>query len=111
VHQGNLHDTKTGFWTAMLACIKYPTIEKFCGDKGYRGTFVREVAEYLDLDVDISEKIKSEDWQVMPKRWVVERTFAWLNNSRRLSRDYEITCSSSETMIKISHIHTLLKRL
>jgi hypothetical protein len=53
----------------MLACIKYPTIEKFCGDKGYRGTFVREVAEYLDLEVDISEKIKSEDWQVMPKRW------------------------------------------
>ena len=73
-----------------------------------RDTFVRELADYLDLQVDI---IKSEDWQVIPKRWIVERTFAWLYNSRRLSKDYEITCYSSETMIKISHIHTLLKRL
>lgn len=111
VHKANLHDTKTGFRTAMLAYIKYPTIKKFCGDKGYRGIFVHEVEEYLELGVDISEKIKSEEWQVIPKRWIVERTFGWLNNSRRISKDYEITCSSSETMIKISHIHTLLKRL
>ncbi|MBR2732890.1 MAG: hypothetical protein IKD80_01385 [Selenomonadaceae bacterium] len=41
----------------------------------------------------------------------MERTFAWLNNSRRLSKDYEIRTNSSETMIKFSHIHTLLKRL
>ncbi len=41
----------------------------------------------------------------------LERTFAWLNPSRRLSKDYELTATSAETMIKISHIHTLLKRL
>ena len=59
-------------------------------------------------------------WQVLPKRWIVERTFAWLNHSRRLSKDYELTVASAETLIKlssaatlikISHIHTLLKRL
>ena len=41
----------------------------------------------------------------------LERTFAWLNNSRRLSKDYEICTNSAEAMIKLSHIHTLLKRL
>lgn len=55
--------------------------------------------------VDISEGIKAG------KRWVVERTFAWQNNSRRLNRDYEICTNSAEAMIKLSHIHTLLKRL
>ncbi|MBQ3443495.1 MAG: transposase, partial [Selenomonadaceae bacterium] len=42
---------------------------------------------------------------------IVERTFAWLNHSRRLSKDYELTAASAETLIKISHIHTLIKRL
>jgi len=41
---------------------------------------------------------------------IVERTFACLNHSRRLSKDYELTVDSAETLIKISHIHTLLKR-
>ena len=46
-----------------------------------------------------------------PWRWVVERTFSWLNNSRRLPKDYEFSVSSSESMVIISHLHTLLKRL
>ena len=63
------------------------------------------------MDVDISEKIVPKGWKVIPKRWIVERTFAWLNKSRRLAKDFEITVSSEEAMIKISQIHTLLKRL
>ena len=65
----------------------------------------------LGLGVDISEKIKSKKWEILPKRWVVERTFGWLNNSRRLSKDYEISIASSENMIKIAHSRILLKRL
>ena len=55
--------------------------------------------------------LKGQGWQVLPKRWIVERTFSWLNHSRRLSKDYELTVVSAETLVKISHIHTLLKRL
>ena len=54
---------------------------------------------------------EQKGFQVLPKRWVVERTFAWLNGSRRLSKDYETSCCSAETMIMISHAATLLKRL
>jgi len=50
-------------------------------------------------------------WQVLPKRWIVEGTFAWLNHSRRFSKDYELMVASAETLIKIAHIHTLLNRL
>ena len=59
-------------------------------------------------------KISSDSYltfRILPKRWVVERTLSWLNNSRRLSKDYETSTNSSENMIKISHSRTLLKRL
>ncbi|MBQ9441949.1 MAG: transposase [Selenomonadaceae bacterium] len=111
VHKANLHDTKIGIWAAAIAFLLYPTIEKFCGDGGYRKTFVDEVKKYLELEVEISEKITPHGWQVISPRWIVERTLAWLNHSRRLSKNYEYTMSSAEAMVKISHIHTLLKRL
>lgn len=111
VHAANVHDTKAGISTAKRAYERYPSIQKFCADAGYRGTFVSDLKEQLDLDVDISEKIKPHQWEKLPWRWVVERTLSWLNHSRRLSKDYEISVSSAEAMVKISHFHTLLKRL
>ena len=111
VHAANIHDTKSGISTAKQSYERYPSIQKFCADAGYRGTFVSDVKEQLGLDVDISEKIKPHQWEKLPWRWVVERTFSWLNHSRRLSKDYEISISSAEAMVKISHSHTLLKRL
>ena len=111
VHKANLHDTKIGYWAIGLATFAYPTLEKICGDGGYRGSFVCEAYKYFGLRVEISKKLKPHSWQILPKRWIVERTFAWLNHSRRLSKDYELTTHSAQTLIKISHIHTLLKRL
>ena len=111
VHSANVHDKESGISTAKRAYKRYPSIQKFCADAGYRGSFVSDLKEQLDLDVDISEKIKPHQWEILPWRWVVERTFSWLNHSRRLSKDYEISISSAETIVKISHFHTLLKRL
>ena len=111
VHAANIHDTKSGLSVAELAYKRYLSIKKFCADAGYRGTFVREVMEKLSLGVDISEKIKPHEWEKLPWRWIVERTFAWLNHSRRLSKDYEITTSSEAAMVILSHIHTLLRRI
>lgn len=111
VHAANIHDTKGGISTAKQAYERYPSIQKFCADAGYRGTFVSDVRDQLSLDVDISEIIKPHQWEILPWRWVVERSLSWLNHSRRLSKDYEIAISSAETMVKISHCHILLKRL
>ena len=66
-------------------------------------------AQSVGLGVDISKRIKPE-FEVLPKRWIVERTFSWANHSRRLSKDYEIKTDYAENMFMISHLHTLLKR-
>ena len=63
------------------------------------------------MEVEISRKLFHAGFHVLPKRWKVERTFPWLGNSRRLAKDFEIKTLTQEAVIKISHSHTLLKRL
>ena len=109
VHAANVHDTKSGIHPAKRAFEKYPTIEKFCGDDGYRKSFEQDVLEQPGPGVDISKRIKPE-FEILPKRWVVERTFAWANHSRRLYKDVEIKTQFEENIFMISHLHTLLKR-
>ena len=109
VHAANINDTIAGIDVFSLALWKYPTIIAGSGDAGYRGTFV-ELAGLLGRRIDISERIKPV-WEILPKRWVVERTFSWMNHDRRLSKDYEITIDSEKNFVYISHMHTLLRRL
>ena len=77
--------------------------------KGRKRRIVTDIMGNL-LALDISKRIKP-GWEILPKRWVVERTLAWLNGFRRLSKDYEIPTSSEETHVIISHSYILLKRL
>lgn len=89
----------------------YPSIQAFCADAGYRGTFVDEVNQQLRRRVDISEKIKPHEWEKLPWRWIVERTFAWMNAARRLAKEFEISVSIEESMIIIACAAVLLRRL
>ena len=109
VHAANIHDTKSGILAARDAFEKYPSIQRFCADAGYRKTFEQDVFHELGLGVDISARINSE-WEILPKRWIVERSLAWLNNSRRLSKDYEISVRSAQAICLIAASRTLLKR-
>jgi putative transposase len=69
----------------------------------------------MDTDRWILETIKRSDrakgFVLLPKRWVVERTWGWLNWSRRLSKDYEVLPETSETFIYVAMIRLMLKRL
>jgi len=72
--------------------------------------------DWVKENLDITLEIVSRDpgvkgFQLLPRRWVVERTFAWLDRYRRLSKDYERSTASSEAMVYIASIHTMLKRL
>jgi transposase len=59
----------------------------------------------------VRKTVNQRGFQVLPHRWVVERTFGWLVRHRRLARDYERLTESSEAMIRLATIHMMLRRL
>jgi putative transposase len=89
-------------------------LRKIWVDGGYDAQWlcdwIRGLKRTHKVDLEVVEHI-GKGFQVVPYRWVVERTFAWLLNDRRHSRDYELLTASSEAMIQISMIRLLLKRL
>ena len=110
VHAANTHDTVAGCEVFEKAVKKYPSLLGVCADAGYRKTMEIFVINVLKKTIKISKRIVKQ-WFLLPKRWVVERTFSWLNHFRRLSKDYEITTSSAENFVIIAHSCGLLKRL
>ena len=89
---------------------KYPSIQRFNADAAYRGTAELYAEILLDRGVDIPKKKKGK-FQVLSHRWKVERNFAWMNHSRRLSKDYEMLPSHSENMIRLDSLRRVLRWL
>jgi putative transposase len=111
VHTANLSDTKSAGSIFEQGLKKYPAIQAFSGDAGYRGTAVKFVDEVLGMTLHISTKIQDK-WAVLPKRWIVECTFAWLNNFRRLAKDFEMLTNTSENIVRIAMLKlTIAKSL
>lgn len=91
---------------------RFPRLKKLWADGGYRGQFVAWAQTFCGLAVDIVLRPDTARGFVpLPRRWVVERTFSWLCNNRRLSKDYEFHLSSSEAMVYVSSIRLMLRRI
>jgi putative transposase len=91
------------------ACKK---LRRIWVDGGYRGQLLDWVAEHFHFRLQVVLRPEErKGFTLLPRRWVVERTFAWLNHARRLSKDYEALESSSEAMIYIVMIRLMLRRL
>jgi putative transposase len=85
---------------------------KVWADKAYQGEFETWLANHFAIELEIVSPAPDQiGFTVQPRRWVVERTFAWLGTSRRLSKDYERCPRSSEGMIYLASIRSLLNRL
>lgn len=80
-------------------------------DQGYRGeNFARVVDQICGAEVEVSIKTE-KGFKILPRRWVVERTFAWFNHYRRLSKDYEKLPEVSEALIYSVMCRLMLRRL
>ena len=83
----------------------------FLFDGGYdKPPLIHWCEQLFGVRVDISRRL-GKGFEILPKRWIVERTFGWLNFARRLSKDYEARPDVSESMIYVAMIHVMLKRL
>lgn len=92
----------------------YPRLEKLWGDNKYHNHSFRHWLAMNRPGWDLEVKTREpgiKGFAVLPKRWVVERTFAWQGRCRRHSRDYERRTDSSESMLRISSVHLMLRRL
>jgi putative transposase len=100
--------------TERLRPEDYPRLKKLWGDNKYHNHgFRRWLADHRpgwELEVKTREP-GSKGFAVLPKRWVVERSFAWQGRYRRHSKDYERRTDSSEAMIRVSALHLMLRRL
>ncbi len=89
-----------------------PRMQQIWVDGAYRGAFVDWVRAHLGWRVEVVQRpAQQRGFVVLAKRWIVERTFAWLGRSRRLSKDYEYEVESSEAFIYIAMSRLMLRRL
>jgi len=90
---------------------RFSRLSKIWADAIYRGTLVQWARE-RGWDLEVVEREPGQKGFVkLPRRWVVERTFAWLGLCRRLSKDYEVLPETSEAWVKLAMIGLMLRRL
>lgn len=94
----------------MRLFCRFDAIVKVFVDGGYTGSLITWAREMFGYEVEVVKRNELHQFKVLPKRWIVERTLAWLNWSRRLSKDYELLPASAETMLYIAFAHLLLRR-
>lgn len=88
------------------------SLRKIWADAAYRGKLLDWVDSKFKFKLEVVSKEKDQrGFQVLPRRWVVERTFGWLSANRRLNKEYEELPETSESMIYISMLHLMLKRV
>jgi putative transposase len=110
VHSAGIQDRVGARAVLMRLFRRLDRLTKVFADGGYTGTLIEWAREMFGYDVEVVKRNELHAFKILPKRWIVERSFAWMGWSRRLSKDYELRPTSAEAMLWISFTHTLLRR-
>jgi putative transposase len=125
VHPADISDREGAKLVLEDAPARYPRLAHVWVDAGYAGKTVAWIEQALGLGVAVVRRPRRWVWwpadseppprptgfQVLPRRWVVERTFAWLGRYRRLSKDYEALPATEEAWIHLAMSSLMLARL
>jgi transposase len=114
IHPADIQDRDGGVLVAATLFGMFPFLKKLFADAGYQGPIFRKgVKRNLpNLSVEIVKRSdKAVGFKVLPKRWVVERTFAWLNRCRRLAKDWETLNHNALAFLRLASIRFMLRRL
>lgn len=110
VGAANQADVKAAPFVLLGVLEQYERIQKILADKGYRGDLGSDLEAVYGVLIEISQQT-SKGFTVEAKRWIVERTWAWLDNARSLTRDYERLPENHAGMVYIVMIRLMLRRL
>ncbi len=113
VHGAGVQDRDGAPFVLSAIRRRWPWLRHVFADGGYAGKQLREALKSTgDWRIEIIRRSdKADGFEVLPRRWVVERTFAWLGRCRRLAKDWERSIASSEAWATIAHIRMLTRRL
>ncbi len=115
VHPADIQDRDGAKLVLERIRHRFSRLRLIWADGGYAGQLVQWVWNFRPWRRLRLEIVKRTDdmagFKLLPRRWVVERTFGWLGRYRRLSKDYEYRTENSEAMIHLSMIHLMVRRL
>ena len=114
VHSAGIQDRDGGALVMATLFGLYPFLLKLYADGGYSGAAFQKAAKrgIAKLDVEIVRRsAAARGFAVLPKRWVVERTFAWLNRCRRLARDWERFNRKALAFLRLASIRLMTRKL
>jgi len=112
VHSADLQDREGAKLVIQELRFKYPRLKKILADGGYTGELALWVLQLTGWTLEIVAKVAGVGgFNVIPQRWVVERTFGWFNFNRRLAKDYEYNTECSMAFIQLTMCRIMLNRL
>jgi putative transposase len=112
VHAASLQDRVAARFVLWDLIGKFARLSTIFADGGYTGTLIDFALRWGGWAVRIVKRTdEAHGFAVLPKRWIVERTFAWIGRCRRNSKDYEQLPDSGESMVYIAMIGLMLRRL
>ena len=112
VHSAKIQDRDGARYVLAKAYMNHHHLIKTFVDGGYTGKLIEWAKQKLNYELEVVKRndLHKHEFKVLPKRWIVERTFGWLGRYRRLSKDYEEQFKSEETFIYLAMIGLMLKR-
>jgi len=111
VHGADIQDRDGAKGVLKRSRARFPFVELAHADGGYAGRLVRWAKERTHISLEVVKRTAGQaGFAVIPRRWVVERTFAWIVKNRRFVRDYEELTAVAETLITIAASATLIRR-
>jgi transposase len=114
VHPADIQDRDGGVLVMASLFGLYPFLKKLFADGGYQGPHFRQrLAEALpQVSTEIVKRSdRASGFEVLPRRWVVERTIAWLNRCRRLAKDFENLHRTALAFLRFASIRLMLRKL
>ena len=108
----NVHDSKAAYLLMRVLKEMCSGVKVILADGGYRGELIDNIKKKFGYAIQVVvSAYKEQGFRPIQKRWIVERSFSWWDNNRRLCRNYELTFDSAEEMVKIAAIRLLLRTI
>ncbi|KAF5063302.1 IS5 family transposase ISMac15 [anaerobic digester metagenome] len=112
VHSATTHDSSAAFSVMESLKYRFSLLKTIIADGGYRGELAEKIKNAFGWKLQVVLRSDTtKKFEVLPKRWIVERTLSWFEGFRRLSKDYEVLTKTSEHMIMLAMIKIMLNKI